>query len=66
MRIGIHTDNYRLENRSLDYCLDSVAAMGAKICELNVMQGFDLFQGHGFSPKQASLPLYTGWLVAIG
>jgi len=51
MRIGIHTDNYRLENRSLDYCLDSIQKMGATICELNMMQGFDLFQGHGFSPN---------------
>jgi sugar phosphate isomerase/epimerase len=51
MRIGIHTDNYRLESRGLDYCLDSVRRIGAKLVELNVMQGFDLFQGHGFVPN---------------
>jgi len=50
MRIGIHTDNYRLENRSLDYALDSVAAIGAKHTELNLIQGFDFFPGLGFSP----------------
>jgi len=51
MRIGIHTDNYRLENRSAEYCFDSIAKIGAKLTELNMLQGFDLFQGHGFSPN---------------
>lgn len=51
MRIGIHTDNYRHEDRSLDYCLDSIKAMGATICELNMLEGYDLFQGHCFGPN---------------
>jgi len=51
MRVGIHTDNYRLENRSAEYCFDSIAKIGAKFTELNMMQGFDLFQGHGFGPN---------------
>ncbi len=51
MHIGIHTDNYRLESRGLDYCLDSIQRIGAKLTELNMMQGFDLFQGHGFIPN---------------
>jgi len=51
MQIGIHTDNYRLECRSPDYCFDSIAKIGAKYTELNMMQGHDLFEGHGFSPN---------------
>ena len=42
MKIGIHTDNYRLESRSIDYTLDSIAKIGAKFTELNMMQDFDL------------------------
>jgi len=51
MRIGIHTDNYRLECRSAEYAFDSIAKIGAKWTELNMMQGFDLFEGHGFVPN---------------
>ncbi|MHC4389333.1 MAG: hypothetical protein ACYSX1_12115, partial [Planctomycetota bacterium] len=51
MKIGIHTDNYRLESRSAEYCFDSIARIGAKYTELNMMQGFDLFQGQGFIPN---------------
>ncbi|MHC4808521.1 MAG: sugar phosphate isomerase/epimerase family protein [Planctomycetota bacterium] len=51
MRVGIHTDNYRLESRSAEYCFDSIARIGAKYTELNMMQGFDLFQGQGFIPN---------------
>jgi len=50
MKVGIHTDNYRLENRGIDYCIDSIANFGAEYLELNMIQDFDLFQGHGFSP----------------
>lgn len=51
MRIGIHTDNYRLESRGIEYTLDSIAKIGAKFTELNMMQGLDLFQGQGFVPN---------------
>lgn len=51
MEIGIHTDNYRLENRSPEYAFDSIAKIGAKFTELNMIQGFDLFEGHGFGPN---------------
>jgi len=51
MKIGIHTDNYRLECRSLEYTLDSISRIGAKYTELNMMQGHDLFEGHGFVPN---------------
>ncbi len=51
MKIGIHTDNYRLESRSIEYTLDSIAKMGAEYTELNMMQGIDLFQGQGFIPN---------------
>lgn len=50
MQVGIHTDNYRLENRSIDYCINSIANFGSAYLELNMIQDFDLFQGHGFGP----------------
>ncbi len=50
MRIGINTDNYRLENRNLEYCFDSIRRIGAEITELNMVHGFDFFEGVGFSP----------------
>lgn len=50
MKIGIATDNYRLENRSLEYCLDHMQQLGCQYTELNMLQGFDFFEGLGFSP----------------
>jgi hypothetical protein len=38
MRIGIHTDNYRLESRSAEYCFASIAGIGAKYTEVTMMQ----------------------------
>lgn len=51
MRIGIHTDNYRLESRGFEFCLDSIQRIGSKLTELNMMQGHDLFEGQGFVPN---------------
>ena len=51
MKIGIHTDNYRLESRSLEYCLDSISKIGAKYTELNTLWGFDFFEGLKFTPN---------------
>ncbi len=55
MKIGIHTDNYRLESKSIEYTLDSIAKIGAEYTELNMMQGIDLFQGQGFIPNVSML-----------
>lgn len=55
MKIGIHTDNYRLESKSTEYTLDSIAKIGAEYTELNMMQGIDLFQGQGFIPNISML-----------
>ena len=43
MKIGIHTDNYRVENRSPEYCFDSIQKIGARYTELNMLEGHDLF-----------------------
>jgi len=51
MKIGIHTDNYRGENRSPEYCFDSIQKIGAHYTELNMLEGHDLFEGQGFSPN---------------
>jgi len=51
MKMGIHTDNYRLESKSLEYCLDSISKIGAKYTELNTLWGFDFFEGLHFIPN---------------
>jgi sugar phosphate isomerase/epimerase len=51
MRIGIATDNYRLQNRPLEYCLDHIAKIGCKFTELNMIHGFEFFEGLGFTPN---------------
>ena len=51
MKIGIHTDNYRLESKSLEYCLESVSKIGAEYTELNTLVGFDFFEGLKFIPN---------------
>jgi len=47
MRIGIHTDNYRLENRSVEYCFDSIARIGGVNAE-NIIACLKVFKKYGF------------------
>ena len=51
MKIGIHTDNYRLESKSLEYSLDSISKIGAEYTEINTLWGFDFFEGLHFIPN---------------
>jgi len=50
IKMGINTDNWRLENRPLQFCVKRTAELGVKWIEFNTLLGFDFIEGLGFSP----------------
>ncbi|HQK93464.1 MAG TPA: sugar phosphate isomerase/epimerase family protein [Armatimonadota bacterium] len=50
-QLGISTDNWRLENKSLRFCVGRVAELGSKWIEFDVITGLDFFEGQQFSPS---------------
>jgi len=50
IQLGINTDNWRLENKGLEFCVKRTAELGAKWIEFNVLTGWDFFEGQQFSP----------------
>jgi sugar phosphate isomerase/epimerase len=50
IKIGINTDNWRHEDKSVDYCLDIIAGQGIEYCEFEAVGGTEFFTGLGFAP----------------
>jgi sugar phosphate isomerase/epimerase len=50
IKLGINTDNWRLENKGVDFCIRRTAELGVKWIEFNVLTGWDFFEGQQFSP----------------
>jgi sugar phosphate isomerase/epimerase len=50
VHIGINTDNWRHEDKDLDYCFGVIAKQGVKFTELEAVGGTEFFEGLGFSP----------------
>ncbi len=50
VHIRINTDNWRHEDKPLDYCFEFIAKQGIEYCELEATGGTELFEGLGFSP----------------
>jgi sugar phosphate isomerase/epimerase len=50
VHIGINTDNWRHEDKPLDYCFEFIAKQGIQYCELEATGGVEFFEGLGFSP----------------
>jgi len=50
IRIGIASDNFRHDDRSLSYVFEWCKKQKANIVEINTVDGQDFFEGLGFSP----------------
>ncbi|NQT81524.1 hypothetical protein HQ563_00755 [bacterium] len=50
VKAGINTDNWRLENRPLEFCVRRTAELGVKRIQFDTLLGFDFIEGLGFSP----------------
>jgi len=50
IEIGIASDNFRHEDRPVDYVFRWCREQGCRKVELNTVNGFDFFEGIGFSP----------------
>lgn len=50
IEIGIASDNFRHDDRSVTYVLDWCGAQGCQTVEINTVNGEDFFEGLGFSP----------------
>ena len=50
IKIGINTDNWRHEDKPLDYCFEVIAKQGVEYCELEAVGGTEFFTGLGFAP----------------
>ncbi|MCY3024664.1 MAG: sugar phosphate isomerase/epimerase [Planctomycetota bacterium] len=50
IRIGIASDNFRHEDRSVSYVFKWCKQHGCNIVEINTVNGEDFFEGLGFSP----------------
>jgi sugar phosphate isomerase/epimerase len=50
IRIGIASDNFRHDDRSLGYVFDWCRRNGCDTVEINTINGDDFFEGLGFSP----------------
>ncbi|NQT83425.1 sugar phosphate isomerase/epimerase, partial [bacterium] len=54
VKMGINTDNWRLENPPLESCVRRTAELGVKWIEFDTLLGFDFIEGLGFSPAVSS------------
>jgi sugar phosphate isomerase/epimerase len=50
VKLGIASDNFRHEDRSIGYVFNWCRKHGCKIVEINTVNGEDFFEGLGFSP----------------
>jgi inosose dehydratase len=50
IEIGIASDNFRHDDRSIAYVFEWCRAQGCDIVEINTVDGQDFFEGLGFSP----------------
>jgi sugar phosphate isomerase/epimerase len=50
IRLGINTDNWRHEDKPVEYCLKVIAEQGVEYCELEAVGGTEFFTGLGFAP----------------
>jgi sugar phosphate isomerase/epimerase len=50
IKLGINTDNWRHEDKSVDYCLDVTAKQGVEYAEFEAVGGTEFFTGLGFAP----------------
>jgi len=50
IKIGINTDNWRHEDKSVDYCFEVIAKQKVEYCELEAVGGTEFFTGLGFAP----------------
>lgn len=50
VHIGINTDNWRHDDKPLDYCFDVIEKLGIEYTELEATGGTEFFEGLGFSP----------------
>jgi len=50
IHIGINTDNWRHEDKALDYCFEVITKQGVQYTELEAVGGTEFFEGLGFSP----------------
>jgi sugar phosphate isomerase/epimerase len=53
IQIGIASDNFRHEDRSLSYVFNWCKAQKARFVEINTVNGEDFFEGLGFSPAMS-------------
>lgn len=50
IKIGINTDNWRHEDKPVDYCFEVIERLGVEYCELEAVGGTEFFTGLGFAP----------------
>jgi sugar phosphate isomerase/epimerase len=50
IKLGVNTDNWRHEDKPVDYCLDMIAKQKVDYCEFEAVGGTEFFTGLGFSP----------------
>ncbi len=50
IEIGIASDNFRHDDRSITYVFEWCRAQGCDVVEINTVDGQDFFEGLGFSP----------------
>ena len=50
VHIGVNTDNWRHEDKPLEYCFQFISKLGVEYCELEATGGTEFFEGLGFSP----------------
>lgn len=50
IKIGINTDNWRHEDKPVEYCFKAIADQGIEYCELEAVGGTEFFTGLGFAP----------------
>lgn len=50
IKLGVNTDNWRHEDKSVDYCFEVIAKHGIEYCELEAVGGAEFFSALGFAP----------------
>jgi sugar phosphate isomerase/epimerase len=50
IKIGINTDNWRHEDKPVEYCFAQIEKQGIEYCELEAVGGTEFFTGLGFAP----------------
>lgn len=50
IEIAVASDNFRHDDRSVEYCMEWCREKGCDIIEINTVNGEDFFEGLGFSP----------------